>query len=98
MNNYIHILPCPFCGDEVKDKPLMSHAKQSKHHDVHYKIYCSNCGAGPNYYCSTEQEAIIVWNTRPSFSANNEFICGFEEAKRKISMMIQKINGEKNEK
>lgn len=45
---------CPFCGHPAT---LYQYQKQE-----HY-IVCDNCGAASTI-CATEEEAILIWNTR----------------------------------
>lgn len=55
------LAPCPFCG-----KSDLKHAAYRAALDVHYKIYCTNCGG----QCegSTTDDAVKWWNNRPGES------------------------------
>ncbi|UHG99162.1 Lar family restriction alleviation protein [Pseudomonas sp. 7-41] len=56
------LAPCPFCGESD-----LKHAAFRSALDVHYKIYCTNCGG----QCEgqTTDDAVKWWNNRPGESS-----------------------------
>ena len=72
------LMPCPFCGTEVKlEKIPLWHGSHGYHGCYKFEIECKNCGARPNYQQNdtiyrNEEEAktntIKSWNRR----ANDE--------------------------
>ena len=55
----IKLLPCPFCGGEVKMYSTKIDAIQECH-DFH----CDSCNMTISYDYTNKQEAIEAWNTR----------------------------------
>jgi len=81
------LLPCPFCGKN-DDIPPVVQKKTKKYHDLHYSVYCSNCGAECNHYSATIDEAINVWNRRAKLDVDSSFLHGFNTAIDKMTKML----------
>lgn len=55
--------PCPFCRADNNLYPIVISKSESCFYEDRFEGGCTNCGAR-SQPCDTEQEAIILWNTR----------------------------------
>jgi len=62
----MELLPCPFCGLDKKNPPIVLNNKKQKHMPIHTTVQCTNCGCEPNHYMDNEDDSIKIWNTRHS--------------------------------
>lgn len=53
---------CPFCPNS-ENHPMEKFHASSNTHPSYYTIICSNCGFEPDFYSSTADRAISIWNT-----------------------------------
>ena len=64
MSEYLeNLIECPWCGVNKKIPPYL-YEKRTKGMPTAWVVMCSNCGAEPNYFANSKEEAIKVWNTR----------------------------------
>ncbi len=85
------LIACPFCGPS-HEIPLYMHRVKEKHmKEFIYFVECSNCGCGPNFYVETEEEAIILWNTRAELTKSENFTLGFESARNQILKIVEQL-------
>lgn len=77
------ILPCPFCGEFNIDKQnYLAWVEEGESLTGWKSINCDGCGCNPNFCVRTREEAIRLWNSRVTFSEENEFQAGIEYCKR----------------
>jgi hypothetical protein len=62
----MELLPCPFCGIDKRNPPMILSNKKEKDMPIHTTIQCTNCGTEPNHYVANEDDAIKIWNTHHS--------------------------------
>lgn len=69
----MELLPCPFCGKNEIAPPHLRSEKKKHFDNLHFTVFCLNCGCCPDYCVSTEKEAIEVWNTRHTFKEEEPY-------------------------
>lgn len=74
------VLPCPFCGEFTDEK--QNFLARVTDRNGFKAIRCDGCLCEPNFCCTTWEEATKRWNSRITFSEEQEFQAGIEYYKR----------------
>jgi len=81
------LLPCPFyCGANNEYMPAVEYSS----HWQRYYVECGWCGL-ESPHKATKEEAIFYWNNRRNLTETEEYIRGFNEAKRQLIELSQKL-------
>ena len=54
--------PCPKCGAKQKEKRVTLWGVFANKDNKGWVVICSDCHYTPRKFCSTEQEAVEMWN------------------------------------
>lgn len=88
----MNILPCPFCGEKVEDKPeIYARTNQRGNETGFYSVRCNECGCDPGGHVYNAIAAVKYWNTRAKFSGTQEAHTGFEIARKTMIKILESL-------